>query len=412
MATDPVRRASVIVARSVRLLLALGVLAMVVTACSSSDPSGAVRPGQRPRTGGLDGQTVPGPEGTAPGGTVPGSGRTTQLDPGGGLLVGTPVYDGDFADPFMLIVGDTNYTYATNTDDANLPVLVSSGGDEGTYYGDAFPTLPAWTTPGFVWAPAVYAHANGYIAYYTTTDNDSKRQCISRAVAPSPLGPFVDDSTAPMVCQAELGGTIDPSIVTDVDGASWLLFKNDGNCCDLATSLWSQELAPDGLTVTGEPAELIRADQSWEGGLIEAPSMVIAGGRYLLFYSANAWDTADYAVGYATCESITGPCTKSDGPWMDSTVFAKGPGGQEFFAKDGLVWMVYHGWERGQIGYPTGERRLYLDIVEVRDGAPVRIGATTAWIVLGAVMASVVVVVVALVALVIVVRRRRRRRSD
>ena len=33
-------------------------------------------------------------------------------------------------------------------------------------------------------------------------------------------------------------------------------------------------------------------------------------GQIILFYSANAWATADYAIGYATCEAPTGPCTK------------------------------------------------------------------------------------------------------
>ena len=383
-------------------------LLLVASACGSSTAAGSVRPGQRPRTGGpSDGTGATGT--TTPPGTAPVTGRPTQLDPGGGVLIGTPVYDGDFADPFVLIDDGTNYVYATNTDDANLPVIVSAGGNEGVYHGDAFPTLPAWTTPGFVWAPAVYAHDDGYIAYYTTADAASKRQCISRAVAPSPIGPFVDDSEGPMVCQTDLGGSIDPSIVTDVDGSSWLLFKNDGNCCNLTTSLWSQELTPDGLDVVGEPTKLIDADQAWEGNLIEAPSMVVDGAAFKLFYSANAWDTADYAVGYATCSSITGPCTKAAGPWMTSTVFAKGPGGQEFFAKDGLVWMVYHGWDRGQIGYPQGERRLYLDIVDVVDGTPTRVGQETARLVI--VMVAVAgVILLALVVLVLVVAVRRRRR--
>jgi hypothetical protein len=381
----------------------------VVAGCSSERDPTAARPGQRPRTGGpADGAGST--TGTIPTGTAPIEGRPTQLDPSGGLLVGTPVYDGDFADPFVLIDDGTNYVYATNTDDANLPVIVSAGGNEGTYYGDAFPTLPDWTTPGFVWAPAVYAHGDDYIAYYTTADTASKRQCVSRAVAPSPVGPFVDDSTGPLVCQSDLGGTIDPSIVTDVDGESWLLVKNDGNCCNITTSLWSQKLSPDGLDVVGEPTKLIDADQPWEGSLIEAPSLVIADGTYYLFYSANAWDTENYAVGYARCESITGPCTKAEGPWMTSTAFAKGPGGQEFFAKDGFVWMVYHGWERGQIGYPQGQRRLYLDIVQVADGTPIRVGEETARLAIGLVVGGVVVVIAGLIA-VVVVRRRRRSRT-
>ena len=59
---------------------------------------------------------------------------------------------------------------------------------------------------------------------------------------------------------------------------------------------------------------------------------------------------------------------------MGSTTFARGPGGQEFFSALGDVWMVYHGWARGQAGSPDGERRLYVDIVRVHDGVPERVG--------------------------------------
>src|SRR5262249_34006743 len=157
-----------------------------------------------------------------------------------------------------------------------------------------------------------------------------------------------------------------------------------------------QRLAPDGRSVTGTPNKLLTADQPWEGNLIEAPSMVINNGTYFLFYSANAWDTESYAIGYGTCRSITGPCTKpTTEPWMSSTPFAKGPGGQEWYAAAGQLWMVYHGWARGQIGYPEGERRLYLDSVRIVDGRPVRVGAQQASILLQLVL-SIAATLVAL----------------
>ena len=43
----------------------------------------------------------------------------------------------------------------------------------------------------------------GYVVYYTVREAASGRQCISRAVASSPTGPFLDDSWGPMVCQRE-----------------------------------------------------------------------------------------------------------------------------------------------------------------------------------------------------------------
>lgn len=336
------------------------------------------------------------------------AGQPTILRPGSGLLLGVPVYDGDFADPYVLRVGDRFYAYSTNTDDDHIPVLLVDGSVAAQYLGDALPTLPAWSDPGYVWAPAVLAAEDEYVLYYVTRLADTETQCISRAVSSVPTGPFVDDSAGPMVCQRDLGGSIDPSIVTDRDGAHWLLFKNDGNCCGFLTSLWSQELSADGLSLLGDPARLLDARAGWEGELIEGPSMVVTPEAYLLFYSANAWDSEHYAIGWATCESVSGPCRReTDGPWMSSTNFARGPGGQEFFSALGDVWMVYHGWESGDIDMLGAQRRLYVEVVDVADGEPRRIGARNSGTLLGV---GVVVVVLAVGGFVW--WRRSRRRSS
>jgi GH43 family beta-xylosidase len=380
--------------RWARGVLAVGLLA---TACAGSiDPVADARPGQRPQTGGPVDPSAPG-------------GSPAGVDAGEGLLIGTPIYDGDFADPFVLVDSGRYYAYATNTTSAHVPVISSTDGMSGTYHGDALPSVPSWSTTGFVWAPAVRAHEGSYVLYYTTLETSSKKMCVSAATASSPLGPFTDDSTAPLVCQTDLGGTIDPSIVTDQDGHDHLLFKNDGNSGNVTTSLWIAPLSDDGRSLTGDAVKLLSADRPWEANLIEGPSMVVDGSTYYLFYSANAWNTESYAVGYAVCTSITGPCAKpaDDGPWMSSTTFAKGPGGQEFFGALGQVWMVYHGWLPDQVGTPGGVRRLYLDSVRIEDGAPVRVGRQQATIVL----VGAVTLVVALLAGAVALGRRHRRRA-
>lgn len=377
------------------------------------------------------GKEVAGPPGTVvqvdPGNRVPTKGPvdlgagadapTRALDTVTGLLLTAPIYQGDFADPFSLRGPDANYAYATNTTSANVPVLRSTDGLAAQYLGDALPQLPAWTGKGFVWAPSVLALGDtSYVLYYTTIDNASKRQCISRATGTSPAGPFTDDSTAAMICQLDLGGSIDPSPFVDADGSLHLVWKSDGDCCKLPTTIWSAPLAADGRSLTGAPVAMVGADQPWEGDLVEGPSMVRAAGQYFLFYSANAWNTSDYAIGYAVCDTVQGPCHKPEqGPWMHSTGFARGPGGEEFFTGQNTgtdsVWMVYHGWLPGQVGTPGGERRLYLDEVRIEDGRPVRVGAQqieedlvrTLWPYAAAGAAVV------LVGLALLVRRSRRR---
>lgn len=296
-----------------------------------------------------------------------------RLDLVDGLLRGVPIIDGDFADPYALSEKDAIYIYATNTVDANIPVVELPRGDTvtGKYLGDAMPELPSWTTKGFQWGPAVWARPDGrFVLYYATPSSPgSDRMCISRALGSSPAGPFKDDSSGPFICPLDQGGAIDPSVFVD-DGVPHLVWKSDGNCCKLPTVIYSQQLSTDGLAVAGPPTKLIDATESWQAGIVEGPSMLRQGDRYFLFYSANNWDTVDYAIGVATCESVTGPCraTTRDA-WMGSQRSSLGPGGQEFFdAPTGGIWMVHHGWLPDQAGTPDGQRRLYLDRISLHGG--------------------------------------------
>ena len=98
--------------------------------------------------------------------------------------------------------------------------------------------------------------------------------CISRATSANPAGPFVDDSSSAFVCPLAQGGAIDPSVFVAPDGTPWLLWKSDGDCCNMPTTIYSQQLSGDGLSVVGPAHRLIGATQSWEGNLVEGPSMI------------------------------------------------------------------------------------------------------------------------------------------
>jgi beta-xylosidase len=279
---------------------------------------------------------------------------------------GAAVYCHDFADPFVLREGSTYYAYATNNQDDHVPVLTSSGLFGTAHTADALPKLPAWSSPGGVWAPAVLSRPGGFVLYYTTRAHHPDRECLSRAVSKEPVGPFVDDSSGPLVCPPD-GGAIDPSPFVAADGRAYLLWKSDATA-----GIVAQELAPDGLTLIGDQQPILQADQAWEGGVVEAPSMVGYNGRYYLFYSGNNWSTASYAIGYAVCASPTGPCTKpADGPWLASTAKAEGPGGEDVFVDErGQLWMTLHAWVRGKVGYPQGARNLFVVRLTFLDGAP------------------------------------------
>ena len=286
-----------------------------------------------------------------------------------------PVHPGDFADPFVLIADSVYYAYATNSGSINVPTLRSVDLVTWVAGGDAMPVLPAWAVSGkkLTWAPAVLARNARYVLFFTARDRRSNLQCIGRAESTSPSGPFVDLNADPFICQTDLGGSIDASVVTDVSGVVYLLWKNDGNCCQRPVTLWGQQLSADGRSLVGEPAVLLQRDQSWEGPLVEAPTMWHENGRWHLLYSANMWNTDRYAVGYAECDSPLGPCRKSgQGPVLASSSETAGPGGAEIFCDlKGRTWVAYHGWSPGLVGYRQGGvRSLRLDRVVLSPEQP------------------------------------------
>ncbi len=334
-------------------------------------------------------------------GLNPATAAGVQLDVLDGLLNDTPIYNGDFADPFVLRTTDDLYIYVSNTattqyaPGAHVPVieLTRDSGFKGQYLGDAMPTLPKWTVSGFQWAPSVWSRPDGtYVMYYSTpatiplgclaktpavgcvktTSGESSAMCISRATSASPSGPFVDDSSSAFVCPLAQGGAIDPSVFVAPDGTPWLLWKSDGDCCNMPTTIYSQQLSADGLSVVGPAHRLIGATQGWEGNLVEGPSMMENDNTYWLFYSANMWGTDDYGIGVAQCTTVVGPCTKPlDHAWLSSTAAGgqsdPGPGGEEFFQVGGLIWMVHHGLAPGQSG-DDAQRRLYADLLAFPPG--------------------------------------------
>lgn len=296
-----------------------------------------------------------------------------------------PVLRADFPDPGMILVGDTYYAYATNGASKNIQLARSQDLVKWELLSDAMPALASWVrlSNPLVWAPEVLQIDQRFLLYYTARDEETNRQCVGVAVADKPEGKFRDSNERPLVCQADEGGTIDASPFRDTDGTLYLYFKNDGNCCNIATYLYVQELAPDGLSLVGEPTRLVRNDRVWEGRVVEAPTMWVHEGRYYLFFSGNDYAGLPYAVGYATCESAVGPCEDApENPILASVTDRQpiivGPGHQTIIQDDdGQTWLVYHVWEVTGAGRRGNRRLLWIDRLVWENGVPDVLGPTT-----------------------------------
>jgi beta-xylosidase len=167
-----------------------------------------------------------------------------------------------------------------------------------------------------------------------------------------------------------MGGAIDPFPFVDDDGRRYLLWKSDGNAVGLETWIHIQPLSPDGLRLEGSPTRLIRGDLPWEGGLVEAPTLLKRSGRYHLFYSAICYGGPEYAIGWAVADALMGPYRKAAEPIARTTAErgrVVGPGGQDVVSTpDGRTWLVYHAWDRA-LSY----RAMNVDELTWESGRPV-----------------------------------------
>ncbi len=281
-----------------------------------------------------------------------------------------PVFRTDFPDPFVLEHEGEYLAYATNRDRGRTNVQVASSRDLVNWeslrdpqkpgeHHDAMPELPVWAKRGYTWAPEVMEIGGRYILYFTARDRKSDLQCVGAAIAASPRGPFRDSGTAPLVCQTELGGTIDASPFRDSDGQLYFYYKNDGNNPRAAkpTEIWGQRLSPDGTRLIGERVSLLRNDKPWEAHVVESPTMVKTPAGYTMLFSANDFGWQDhhrlspYAVGYATCRSPLGPCTDApENPILNSYNDPKlgcisGPGHQTVLRAKQRSYIVFHAWQ-------------------------------------------------------------------
>jgi hypothetical protein len=287
------------------------------------------------------------------------------------------VYPFDFPDPDVLLVQGTYYAYATNSAEGNIQIIDSTDLQHWTSVGNALPQLPSWAKPNGTWAPSVLPIGGKYQMYYAAVvagpGPGSGEDCISVATATQPQGPFVDSSTAPLVCQTNLDGSIDPDAFVDADGTPYLIWKSNGQLIGQAAALWSEKLNATGTALAGSvPAKLLNANQPWEAGNVEAPDLVLDGGRYYLFYSGNSWDGPSYAVGVAMCQGPLGPCFKTlSKPILSTDSTMAGPGGESVFAdSSGTTWMAFDAWLPGAVGYPHS-RALYLRKLDLSGATPV-----------------------------------------
>lgn len=248
------------------------------------------------------------------------------------------------ADPTIFPYKDSFYLYGTSPGpQSGFQVYVSADlknwkVPSQAVNGFAFNNSDGFGDKGF-WAPQVFEQDNSFYLAYTANEQ------ISIAKADHPAGPFKQHSNAPLY---NTGKQIDPFLFRDEDGTVYLYYVRlrEGNRIYMGrmkndlTDLDSSSIQP-----------VLSAELPWENTakaawpVTEGPTVLRHKGTYYLFYSANDFRNIDYAVGYATSKSPTGPWIKQNSPPLISrtTTGWNGSGhGDAFVTKDGQPWYVFH----------------------------------------------------------------------
>lgn len=308
--------------------------------------------------------------------------------PGPGSVARTPsvttpaghAYDDDAPDPDLFLAGGAFHAITTGTTwGNNLGSLFSTRPDTGwqtssgkPYGSTALANIPDWHRPGTQWAPGVFFYAGHDVMFYAAQAQAFDNSCLSVATSDTASGPYTDRSTGPVVCQRDLGGSIDPQPFLDADGHPWLHWKNnDGGGSAEVSKVWAVPLGSDGTTLAGSATAILAKDSqryAWQT-TVDNPQMVLVDGIYYLFHTGGDFTgNASYTVGYATCSGPAGPCTTAAQPILRSYGNVAGPGGGTV-VKDaaGRWWMSYHAWTAGCTSYSCGgKRKLYVGALDFR----------------------------------------------
>lgn len=277
------------------------------------------------------------------------------------------------ADPFVLYYGGKYYAYGTRVN--GFEVYISE--DLKLWKRNVIKALSpenSWGTRWY-WAPEVYyvKSKNLFYMFYSVDEH------ICVAISTSPEGPFIQREKKPIVAD-EKG--IDTSFFIDDDGTPYLYYVRftDGNV------IWVAEMNDDLTSIKKETlTKCISVTDSWEkkqAKVTEGPSLLKKGNTYYLIYSANHYESKDYAVGYATANSPKGPWTKYSGNpilrWdkeAAKSVGLVGTGhGAPFVCADGGYKYIFHAHASET---SVGPRTSYIADFNISDEGVINITGKT-----------------------------------
>lgn len=244
------------------------------------------------------------------------------------------------ADPTLFFHEGKYYLYGTVGPNSDNGFKAYSSVDKKVWKDEGYVLRKgeSYGDKGF-WAPQIFKYNGKFYMAYTANEH------IAIASADSPLGPFTQKEQKPLDAPVRM---IDPYVYFDPSGKIYLFHVRlqEGNRIFVA-ELDKELSSIDAATLK----ECINASLPWEDTqnvkwkVAEGPTVIQHDGLYYMTYSANDFRNPDYAIGYATATSATGPWTKSSNSPIISrkNIGINGTGhGDILIDTNGKILYVFH----------------------------------------------------------------------
>ncbi len=261
------------------------------------------------------------------------------------VICNNPVLGGEFADPDIDAFNGKYYLYCTTDGFSGW----------GGYEFHVFESedLTNWEDKGIIlnlktdvpwangnaWAPSIEEKNGKYYFYFCGNETATNKKAIGVAVADSPTGPFVAGAE-PVVnmalCGSEgisMGQAIDPSVFTEDDGTSYLLFGN-GNPAIVQLD----------DTMTGIVSGTMK-NYTGATDFREAITVNKVDGKYHFTWSCDDTGSENYHVNYGVSDSLYGPITYKYQLWAKNLANnIKGPAHHSILQIPGTkdFYIAYH----------------------------------------------------------------------
>ncbi len=267
-----------------------------------------------------------------------------------------PVFDGWYADPEGIYVGDTLWVYPTSSrpfgEQTYLDAFSSADGVNWEKHARILSNETVSWIRLALWAPSIVKNGGKYYLFFSANNiHEGEEGGIGVAVADRPEGPFTDLLGRPLVQDIVNGAQpIDQFVFQDPGSGNWYMYYGGWSHCNMVRlSEDFTELIPF------EDGSLYREVTPQD--YVEGPFMVVRDGKYYFMWSEGKWKQDNYRVAYAVADSPFGPFVREETILQTDPAIGTGAGHHSVVKRPGTeeYLIVYH---RHPLGDPDGHHRV------------------------------------------------------